>query len=91
MVIGLLSLLLGCSDSEEESKLCDKAVFFADADDDGFGSPYVQQEACETPSGYVDNNEDCDDTDADQFPTLSGSLTLLATGMVTLQPVDRMY
>lgn len=68
MIIGLLSLLLGCSDSEVDSKPCDKAVFFVDADGDGFGSPYVQQKACESPSGYVNNNEDCDDGDANQFP-----------------------
>ena len=68
MIIGLVPLLLGCSDPEEESKPCDKSVFFVDEDGDGFGSPYIQQEACDAPTGYVGNNEDCDDTDPDQFP-----------------------
>ncbi|MEL6348198.1 MAG: MopE-related protein, partial [Myxococcota bacterium] len=36
--------------------------FWPDSDNDGYGSPTGRTEACEAPSGYVDNNTDCDDT-----------------------------
>jgi choice-of-anchor B domain-containing protein len=40
----------------------DIKIFFADADNDGFGDPLVSLEGFTSPSGYVDNNLDCDDT-----------------------------
>ncbi len=42
--------------------------FFADADEDGFGDPDSATEACEPPAGFVADDTDCDDTDAETFP-----------------------
>lgn len=38
-------------------------VWFADADHDGFGDPGATQSSCDQPSGYVADDQDCDDTD----------------------------
>ena len=44
-----------------------KSVFFADADGDLFGDPESSTEACEADSGWVENEDDCDDTNADVY------------------------
>ena len=44
------------------------SVYFEDSDQDGFGNPASTTEACEQPSGYVDNDLDCNDTDALSYP-----------------------
>jgi hypothetical protein len=42
--------------------------FFQDADGDGFGSPVEVITACDVPEGYVEDDTDCDDTNADVYP-----------------------
>ncbi|MFH1469957.1 MAG: putative metal-binding motif-containing protein [Pseudomonadota bacterium] len=42
--------------------------FYADADGDSFGDPDSVLNACEPPTGYVNNNTDCDDSDVHQYP-----------------------
>ncbi|MBC8047943.1 MAG: hypothetical protein H7Y00_14190, partial [Fimbriimonadaceae bacterium] len=39
-------------------------TFFADLDNDGFGDATNSIESCITPSGYVSDNTDCDDTNS---------------------------
>jgi len=51
-----------------EVEVLDSDEYFADMDDDGFGDPDNFIEACEAPDGYVDNDEDCDDTNEDINP-----------------------
>ena len=47
-------------------------TWYEDADEDGYGDPDgMTSEACESPSGYADNDEDCDDEDADINPAVS--------------------
>ncbi|MEL6345340.1 MAG: MopE-related protein, partial [Myxococcota bacterium] len=43
-------------------------VIFADSDGDGFGNPFAPGFACTIPSGYVTNDDDCDDTDVNVNP-----------------------
>ncbi len=45
-------------------------LYFADADNDGFGDPAVTLDTCITspPMGYVDNDLDCNDADANIHP-----------------------
>ncbi len=42
--------------------------FFADADGDGYGDPAVVVGGCSAPSGYVANDDDCDDLLSDVNP-----------------------
>lgn len=39
-----------------------------DADGDGFGDPALGQELCRLTEGWVENDEDCDDSDPDAWP-----------------------
>ena len=43
-------------------------TFYQDADSDGYGNPSLIREACSTPDGYVENNSDCNDDDAEINP-----------------------
>ncbi len=43
-------------------------TFYRDADADGFGDPAEAIEACTAPGGYVDNDDDCADSDDRAFP-----------------------
>jgi hypothetical protein len=72
----LLMLLPGCvlisedelawrKGSGPDGTSCTKVVFWADADDDGFGDSRAALQVCpeDLPSGFVDNYDDCDDGD----------------------------
>ncbi|HCH66163.1 MAG TPA: hypothetical protein DFR83_25395 [Deltaproteobacteria bacterium] len=41
---------------------------WVDADGDGYGDPAEPQSACDPDASTVDNDEDCDDTNADAYP-----------------------
>jgi hypothetical protein len=43
-------------------------TYYADADGDSFGDPTVSQVSCTIPAGYVLDNTDCNDANADEFP-----------------------
>ncbi|WP_198659421.1 MopE-related protein, partial [Winogradskyella aurantiaca] len=47
----------------------EQPIWYADTDGDGFGDVDVTQQACDQPSGYVDNADDCDDTEASTNPS----------------------
>ena len=53
-----------CDGSTDGSDAADESTWYADADNDGYGDPSVTLEACDEPSGYTDNADDCDDSDA---------------------------
>ncbi len=42
--------------------------FYRDGDGDGFGNPNSSTLSCDRPAGYVDNNEDCNDSRANVNP-----------------------
>ncbi len=54
---------------DEDPLLQGASTFYADADSDGFGGSQFSTEACEAPEGYVDNDSDCDDLNADTYPS----------------------
>jgi hypothetical protein len=75
----LLLLVLGCAEDEapgdtgkdapvEPAEPCEPSTWFRDNDGDGFGDPFEAVEACPAPSGYVEDDTDCDDTDPDAVP-----------------------
>ena len=55
-------------DGEVDEEANDASSFFEDADGDGFGDAGVSISTCTTPSGYVTDSTDCDDTDAAVHP-----------------------
>jgi len=57
-----------CDDTIDEPSAIDAAIWYADADQDGFGDPNVSEPACEQPAGSLSDNTDCDDTSALTFP-----------------------
>ena len=42
--------------------------FYVDADGDGFGSADITIQACSPPSGFTDNDADCNDFDPNSYP-----------------------
>lgn len=67
-----------CSGTIDDCGVCDGpgiSTWYQDADGDGYGDPTVSLESCIKPDGYVDNQEDSDDSnptsvnDADFDPT----------------------
>lgn len=48
-------------------------TYFEDADNDGFGNVFVNIQACSLPSGFSENNLDCDDTRDDVYPGAPGT------------------
>ncbi|WP_370478270.1 MopE-related protein [Tamlana flava] len=53
---------------DEDCDGSDNAIWYEDADNDGFGNPNVSQDANTQPTGYVSDKTDCDDTNADVYP-----------------------
>jgi len=54
-----------CNDDIDEGVLL---TFYLDTDEDTYGDAGQSVEACTAPAGYVTNNSDCNDTDANEFP-----------------------
>jgi hypothetical protein len=57
-----------CDDEVDEDDAEDAATFYEDGDGDGYGDVASFAIACDAPTGFVDNAEDCDDADAAVFP-----------------------
>ena len=53
---------------DDDSSLVDATLWYEDADGDGYGHASSSLAQCEEPSGYLDDDSDCDDTSADRFP-----------------------
>jgi len=54
-----------CDDETDEGV---STTYYADSDGDGFGAEDNSTEACSPPSGYVPNENDCDDTNGSIHP-----------------------
>jgi len=57
-----------CDGTVDEDDAIDASTWYLDDDGDGYGDPAVTDEACDEPTGYVGNDEDCDDGDGDANP-----------------------
>ncbi|MFH1464363.1 MAG: MopE-related protein [Pseudomonadota bacterium] len=57
-------------DDDCDGRLGDETIisWYLDGDGDGYGDPEQALRDCFEPSGYVDNDEDCDDTDPAVHP-----------------------
>lgn len=53
-----------CDSVIDEDSAVDANTFYEDLDGDGFGNPLISLQSCDASIvGYVDNGEDCDDTE----------------------------
>lgn len=48
-------------------------TWYADSDADGYGDPTVTQNSCTQPTGYVLNDQDCNDTNNTVYPGAPGT------------------
>ncbi|MBN1335376.1 MAG: putative metal-binding motif-containing protein, partial [Deltaproteobacteria bacterium] len=55
-------------DGETDEDGLGGSVFYADADADSYGDPTTAGLYCEAPEGWVENGEDCDDSDGSVYP-----------------------
>ena len=53
-----------CDDFIDEDDAVDALTWYADTDGDGYGDALNTAQGCVAPPGYVDNSDDCNDTDA---------------------------
>ena len=51
-----------CDGTIDEDDAVDAATWYLDSDTDGYGDPTMTAPGCAQPSGYVDNDDDCDDS-----------------------------
>ena len=56
-----------CNGIVDEPTASDATIWYEDADGDGYGSMIVSVPDCEQPPGYVDDNTDCNDTEATAY------------------------
>ena len=61
-----------CNDQIDEGV---KITFYLDYDGDSFGDPTKTIEDCVAPTGYVPNNQDCDDSNPNVKPTATENTT----------------
>ena len=58
-------------DGDIDINATDGVAYYADADEDGYGDASVELVGCEQPEGYVTDDTDCDDTNAEANPGAS--------------------
>ena len=57
-----------CDGLIDDASAVDRAYYYKDADNDGFGDPAEGEAFCTPPQDYIDNNLDCDDIDSTIHP-----------------------
>ncbi len=57
-----------CDGTTDEASAIDATTWYLDYDSDGYGSSAVTRIACDEPSGYTSNADDCNDRRADIYP-----------------------
>ncbi len=66
-------------DGTVDNSPVDGDTYYADADTDGFGDASATVSECGMPSGYIDNDYDCDDTNGAE-PVVADPITGSASG-----------
>ncbi len=56
-----------CNTQIDENPI-DGSLWYLDTDGDGFGDPQTEEAHCNPPTGYIVDNTDCDDSNADVYP-----------------------
>ncbi len=56
-----------CDGDIDPDDSADVVTWYLDEDEDGYGDSIDSVVSCEAPSGYVDNDDDCDDNDNDNY------------------------
>ena len=57
-----------CDTVVDEDDALDAVEWYRDADEDGYGDATISDTECYEPSGYVADDQDCDDTNPDIYP-----------------------
>lgn len=60
-----------CDGHIDESTSEDALTWYADVDQDGYGSAVVTAQSCEQPTGFTASSDDCDDTNGTINPAAS--------------------
>jgi len=55
-------------DGDVDEDATDGDTWWIDLDGDGYGNLILTTSDCDQPTGYVDNDDDCDDLEADAWP-----------------------
>lgn len=53
---------------DADTGVIDQSTWYRDADSDTYGAAATTKDACDQPTGYVANDDDCDDTDKKEYP-----------------------
>ena len=57
-----------CDGDTDEDDALDTSSWYADSDRDGYGDSSSTTDSCDEPSGYTDDDTDCDDSDSAIHP-----------------------
>jgi hypothetical protein len=57
-----------CDDWVDEDDAINQVTWYADLDEDGYGSPLYTVQGCTPPDGFVSDNSDCNDKESTVYP-----------------------
>ncbi|HJN77877.1 MAG TPA: MopE-related protein [Myxococcota bacterium] len=57
-----------CDGDVDDADSLDAETWYADSDGDGYGDSSTTTTSCDEPSGYVDDDSDCEDSDSTAYP-----------------------
>ena len=57
-----------CDGFVDEDSAADASTWYADSDSDGYGDAFTTAVSCSAPSGFIADDQDCDDTNGEVHP-----------------------